>query len=214
MLPDLEDAWSLWLDFNLNPQADPHGVTARLMFGEGYDKDQRKIAKTCNFGVLFGIGAAKMARSLKISKDKAEYYLDILQSGFPSLGLLKAMVLEQAVQNKGDVYTLYGRRGRYPELLSKDKQERAHAERQAFNFIIQGTEADIVKMIQIKVDRVLPRDTLFIIQAHDELLYETHLDRAQELTEILDGTVNSYEWLPGLKVSGSAKVGFDWSLIH
>lgn len=214
MLPDMEDAWSLWLDFNLNPEADPHGVTAKLMFGEGYSKDQRKVAKTCNFGVLFGIGAAKMARSLGISKDKSEYYLGILQAGFPSLGLLKAMIIEQAKQNGGDAYTLYGRRGRYPELLSSDKQERAHAERQVFNFVIQGTEADIVKMIQIQADRLLHDDTLFIIQAHDELLFECSVERSYGTVQVLEGVVNSYDWLPGLKVTGSAKVGNNWAEIH
>lgn len=153
-----------------------------------------------------------MARQLNVSVEKSNYYLTLLRNSFVSLSLLKDLVCELGRDNEGDVYTLYGRRGRYPDLCSKDKQLRAKAERQAFNFVIQGTEADIVKLIQIRAHHAIKdvEDTYFVLQVHDELIYETKEGNEEELMITLEGIVNTYEYLPGLKVTGHAKFGKNW----
>jgi DNA polymerase-1 len=216
MLPDEPTARILYDEFNNNPECDPHSVTAKILFGHNFSKDQRKAAKTINFGFLFGLGIGKMARQLTISIAEAKQLMNTMKRSFPALPMLKELVVNN-LYNAGTVYTIYGRRGVYPDIHSKDKGLQSCAARQAFNFIIQGTEADIMKMAETQVWNMVwdyGIDAKFVIQCHDEFVYECDEYQSPLLIEIMNQIINSSDWLPGLKVTGSAKIGDNWMEIH
>jgi DNA polymerase I-like protein with 3'-5' exonuclease and polymerase domains len=202
---------NLFNEFNTNDDADPHTVTANLIGVE------RKVGKTINFGSIFGIGAAKMSNSLKIPETQAKGYLDKLRQAFPAFFNVKETVWKRARENRGNVYTLYGRKGYYPDIVSNDKSKSSRAERQAFNFIVQGTEADLIKIwcnTTYKFIQEHSLDAKLILQVHDEVLYETSEEDAPKLVAYLNWLINGYDWLPELRLKATANVGTTWHDVH
>lgn len=214
---EFPNSYSLWEDFMLSENPDPHAVTARLIFGEEFTTEQRKQAKTINFGVLFGIGVSKLARQLGLSIPEAERLLGAVSDKVPELDLLRQLVWYQCRQNEGVIYTLFGRRGYYPNISSEDSNLRSRAERQCFNFLIQGTEADIVKMMMLRTKQFMKQAHLngyFVMQVHDEYLLEVPYFETTETADIVNHVINDLEWLPHLKLTGSAVIGDSWAECH
>lgn len=209
---DTEDGRALANDFNSNDSADPHQVTADLL---GVSRTQ---GKTLNFSVMFGSGAEKMGKMMGCSKDEAEALQQKMVSLFPSIGSLKKAVWKQGIV----VHDLYGRRGVYPELDSEDRKTSAHAQRQMFNFIIQATEASIMKMLMVQGLILcefygakypnLPKPKL-VLMVHDEVLFEVSdeyvTDFSIDLQELF-----SQSFLPNVKMKGDCKVGKSWKDAH
>ena len=207
-----EDGHALANDFNTNETADPHQVTADLL------GVSRKQGKTLNFSVMFGSGADKMGKMMGCSKEEAEILQQKMVSLFPSIGKLKQAVWKQGVV----VHDLYGRRGVYPELNSEDRKVSAHAQRQMFNFIIQATEASIMKMLMVQGLILcefygakypnLPKPKL-VLMVHDEVLFEVSdeyvTDFSIDLQELF-----SQSFLPNVKMKGDCKVGKSWKDAH
>jgi DNA polymerase I-like protein with 3'-5' exonuclease and polymerase domains len=205
------DSKVLFNDFNNNPNPDPHQTKADLL------GVTRKEGKTLNFGILFGMGVNKLANQLGISAKDAKLLLMKDAKKNPSVNLLRNMVVGRCKAREGYIYTMYGRRGYYPDILSSDKGKQSHAERQAFNFIIQGTEADIIKQWTIKVSKVINDEWLnakLILQVHDELLWEVSPEDADRLMIVVQDALQNSEFLPGLKVTGTPKKGLSWGEIH
>lgn len=210
-------SFALWEDFNFSEKPDPHAVTARLVFGEEFTPDQRKQAKTINFGIIFGIGVAKLARQLGLSIAESQRLLDAVGDKVPEIDILRQIIWYLCRKNQGVVYTLFGRRGYYPNILSEDGNLRSRAERQAFNFMIQGTEADIIKMMMLLIKRFMRQAKLagyFVMQIHDEFVLEVPYYEANETIEIVNHVINDFTWLPNLKVTGSAHAGDSWADCH
>ena len=163
---------------------DIHTSTAALIFNVDADAvtpDQRRNAKTINFGLIYGMGAQKLAQELKIPHSEAKAFI---AHYFEKLHTLKAFYdsVEESAREQGFVTTLAGRRRAVPDIRSQNGQAFALARRQAINTVIQGSAADIIKlaMLEVAADEELRRlDASMLLQVHDELLLEAPAEAAQ-----------------------------------
>ncbi len=171
---------------------DIHSRTAALLFDKPAGEvtpDERRGAKTINFGLIYGMGPQKLARELSITTNQAK---EFIARYFEKLGTLKAFyetLIEDALVH-GYVTTLAGRRRLLPELHSRNQQVQAQARRQAVNTVIQGSAADVIKLAMLKVHdhpRLRELDARLILQVHDELLLEAPEAAAPEAAGILAG---------------------------
>ena len=156
---------------------DIHRATAASVFGivpEMVSSEQRRAAKTINFGILYGMSAFGLARNLGISKQQAAEFIDAYMARYSGV---KAYVEDTvaAAESEGKVETLYGRVRWLPEIRSKNRMVRENAKRMAINARIQGTAADIMKLAMIGVDRRLRdegHEARLLLTVHDELMLE------------------------------------------
>ena len=164
---------------------DIHARTAALVYDLPPDQvspDQRRNAKTINFGLIYGMGAQKLAQELKISTTQAK---DFIARYFERLQGLKEFYegVEASARKHGFVTTLGGRRRLLPDINSASGQAAALARRQAINTVIQGSAADIIKLAMLAVARdecLRELDARLLLQVHDELLLEVPADAAEE----------------------------------
>ena len=164
---------------------DLHARTAALVYDLPPDQvspDQRRNAKTINFGLIYGMGAQKLAQELKISTTQAK---DFIARYFERLQGLKEFYegVEASARKHGFVTTLGGRRRLLPDINSASGQAAALARRQAINTVIQGSAADIIKLAMLAVardERLRELDARLLLQVHDELLLEVPADAAEE----------------------------------
>lgn len=169
---------------------DIHAATAEKIFGiphEQVTSDQRRIAKTANFGIMYGISAFGLAQRLRISRKEAQKIIDDYFSGFPSI-LSFIEDTKAAARETGYVETIFGRRRYIPDINSKNGTMRALAERNAVNAPIQGTSADIIKMAMIEVDKSMTEAGMksrMVLQIHDELVFDAVPDEIEELRRIV-----------------------------
>lgn len=167
---------------------DIHARTAALVYDLAPDEvspDQRRNAKTINFGLIYGMGAQKLAQELKISTNEAK---EFIARYFERLTGLKEFYeeVEAGAKRQGYVTTLGGRRRLLPDIHSANGQNYALARRQAINTVIQGSAADIIKLAMLAVahDAELKRlDARLLLQVHDELLMEAPTEAATAVGE-------------------------------
>ncbi|MBN8489008.1 MAG: DNA polymerase I [Burkholderiales bacterium] len=167
---------------------DVHRATAAEVFGiplGEVSSEQRRYAKTINFGLIYGMGAFGLAQSLGIDQKAAKNYIDRYFERFA--GVRDYMEATRAsAREKGYVETLFGRRIVLPEIRGGNGPRKAGAERQAINAPMQGTAADLIKLAMIAVQRALDdeaRATRMVMQVHDELVLEVpeaEIDWARE----------------------------------
>jgi DNA polymerase-1 len=156
---------------------DVHARTASELFQvpiTGVSTDQRRQAKTINFGIIYGMGALRLARSLGIPTKTAQAYIAQYFARYQRIKSYMDGILVEA-RARGYVTTLLGRRRYVPDLHSKNPQVANAAERATINTPIQGTAADLIKMAMVALDRRLTQDKLrtrMLLQVHDELLFE------------------------------------------
>ncbi|MBR2064023.1 MAG: DNA polymerase I [Bacteroidales bacterium] len=156
---------------------DVHAMTAAKIFGidiEEVTSDQRRIAKTANFGIMYGISAFGLSQRLNIGRAEAKNIIDDYFANFPAISSYIEDTLA-AARETGYVETIFGRRRYLPDLNSKNGTVRSLAERNAINAPIQGTSADIIKIAMTNVDRRLEAEKLqsrMVLQIHDELLFD------------------------------------------
>lgn len=197
---------------------DIHRATAARIFGvtlEEVTKEQRRRAKTANFGIIYGISAFGLAQQLDCSRQEAKSLIDGYFAAFPRvieyIEEQKALAREQ-----GFARTLFGRKRYLPDILSHNSVVRSFAERNAVNAPIQGTAADIIKMAMVSIDRRLAAEGLqakMIMQVHDELNFNvpvSELDRVRELV------VNEMQNVVNLSVPLIAEcgIGDNWLEAH
>jgi DNA polymerase-1 len=175
---------------------DVHAATASKIFGVPHEKvtpDQRRIAKTANFGIIYGISSFGLAQRLRISRSEAKKIIDDYFASFPSIIAYIEKVKEDARKN-GYVETIFHRRRYLPDINSKNATLRALAERNAVNAPIQGTAADIIKLAMIHVDQKMTEAGLqskMVLQIHDELLFDVIPAELETLRKIVvDGMEN------------------------
>lgn len=143
----------------------------------------RHVGKTINFSLAYGLSATTLASRLNISKDCAGEIIAAVTGGYSALFGYFESVKDQA-RHDGFVTTLFHRRRRLPEILSRDFKKRGHAERQAVNSVIQGTAADIIKAVTIDCKLNVP-EALPILQVHDELDFEVPIEHGEEIREAI-----------------------------
>ena len=170
--------------------ADVHSATAAKIFHEDISEvtpEQRRIAKTANFGIMYGISAYGLSQRLRCSRSEAKQIIDDYFESFPSIrGFIDGTIAE--ARKNGYVETLFGRRRYLPDLNSHNANVRALAERNAVNAPIQGTAADIIKLAMAGVYRRLENEKLkarMVLQIHDELLLEVPEDEIEKVRTIL-----------------------------
>ncbi|SHN65445.1 DNA polymerase I [Desulfovibrio litoralis] len=201
---------------------DIHQRTAGVIFEK--DKslitpDERRAAKTINFGLIYGMGAQKLAKELKISMADAKRFIERYFVGLKRLKTFYQSIEDEAKEN-GFVCTMTGRRRLTPEINSQNSQVASQARRQAINTRIQGSAADIIKlaMLAVEQDSLLKElNATLILQIHDELILEVPKENAekagQRLAELMSNIAPNGEKLsiPLLVEWGT---GEDWSKAH
>ena len=156
---------------------DVHRATAAEIFGVTpleVGPDQRRVAKSINFGLIYGMSAFGLARQLGLERSAAQTYIDRYFARYPGV----AQYMEEARQtarDKGYVETAFGRRLWFPDIRSSQAMRRQGAERAAINAPMQGTAADLIKLAMVAVQNWLEKSALrskLVLQVHDELLLE------------------------------------------
>ncbi len=194
--------------------ADIHQATAADIFGVPVDevtKDQRSAAKEVNFGVLYGMGAYGLASRKKISREKAQDFIDRYFASRPKVAKFLEDTKAQA-RKRGYVETLFGRRRNLPEINSSNGQIRAQAERIAVNLPVQGTAADILKLAMIACDKGLSKvsaKSRMILTVHDELVFEVPKADVERVSTYVKQTMEGVYDLAAPLIA-DVKVGENW----
>jgi DNA polymerase I len=173
--------------------ADIHRATASKMFNVPEDEltiDQRRAAKTINFGVLYGMSAFRLSNELNIPTGQAKDFIDAYFARYPKIQEYLDRTLEEA-RRSGKVTTLFGRVRYIPEIHNKSFTVRGNAERMATNAPIQGTAADILKLAMIALDKRLDDDAPMLLTVHDEIVIEVPEARAPEVAGIVKETMEN-----------------------
>ncbi|MGL4366940.1 MAG: DNA polymerase I [Brevinemataceae bacterium] len=201
---------------------DIHRQTASLMFGiqeEDITQDQRRAAKTINYGISYGMSAFRLANELEVDFSKAKDFIDRYFETFPGVSKFMQSTLEFAHDN-GFVQTMYGRRRPTPELLRKkiDKLTNlSHPSRFAINAVVQGTAADIIKKSMIQIHHMIlesyVNDVQMILQVHDELLFEANPKTSELFVNDLSKVMAEIA-MPDLLLEVNVGIGSNWAEAH
>ena len=197
---------------------DVHSATASLLFGVPISEvtpDQRRKAKTANFGIIYGISAFGLSQRLNIPRTEAKEIIDGYFRSYPGVREYMERVIEQAGE-QGYVSTIFGRKRFLPDIKSGNATVRGMAERNAINAPLQGSAADIMKMAMIRAWREFRRRGLrskIILQVHDELVVDMYKPEQKQVTEIV---LDAMEHAAKLKIDLSVDygIGTNWLEAH
>src|SRR3954463_948693 len=194
---------------------DIHAATATEVLGvepAKLTKGQRSIAKMINFGIVYGISAFGLSENLEISRDEAQRYIDAYLARFPHVQDFIARTIEEASRD-GYVTSLLGRRRPVPEIRASNRQTRGFGERLAVNFVMQGSNADIIKVARLRIHERLRnegRAARLVLQVHDELLLEAPDNEVSAVKDVVrEEMCGAYALAPPLAVD--VGVGPDWN---
>ncbi|HSF61097.1 MAG TPA: DNA polymerase I [Gaiellaceae bacterium] len=194
---------------------DIHTATAAEVLGKDpatLTKDERNVAKMINFGIVYGISAFGLSENLDIPKEQAQTYIDAYLARFPLVQAFIARTIAQAGED-GYATSLLGRRRPIPELRASNRQTRGFGERVAVNFVMQGSNADIIKIAMVAIHRRLReegRGARLVLQVHDELLLEVPDPEVSSVRELVrEEMVGAYALDPALAVD--VGLGDDWA---
>ena len=197
---------------------DIHAATAAKIFNvpiEQVTKDQRRQAKTANFGIIYGISAFGLAQQLDCSRAEAKALIDGYFAAFP--GVIDYIERQkQLAREQGYAVTLFGRKRYLPDILSHNATVRSFAERNAVNSPIQGTAADIIKMAMVTIHHRLKAEGLkaqMIMQVHDELNFNVPMDEVDRVREIVVGEMQNVVHLT-VPLIADCGVGTNWLEAH
>jgi DNA polymerase-1 len=193
---------------------DIHRITASRLYGISpaeVTKDQRRMAKTVTYAIIYGQSPFGLARTAGMSQDDARHFIQTFEASFPAVKDYVRQTLRQ-VRTEGYVQTLLGRKRFIPNLLNLPVAQRQAAEREAINMPIQGTNADIIKKAMITLDAALTDldvRTRMILQVHDELVFEVPEEELDLIPSIVRShMVNAMPLSVPLEVE--IKIGHDW----
>jgi DNA polymerase-1 len=194
---------------------DIHRATAAEVLGRdpaALTTAERSIAKMINFGIIYGISAFGLSENLEIPRDEAQTYIDTYLARFPHVQDFIQRTIEQA-RVDGYVTSLLGRRRLVPEVRAQNRQVRGQGERFAVNFVMQGSNADIIKVAMVRIHERLRsegRGARLVLQIHDELLLEVPEPEVSKVKELVrEEMVRAYPLDPPLAVD--VGVGDDWN---
>jgi DNA polymerase-1 len=194
---------------------DIHRTTAAEVLGKDpatLTTAERAVAKMINFGIVYGISAFGLSENLEIPREQAQAYIDAYLARFPHVQDFIARTIEQAARD-GYVTSLLGRRRPVPEIRAANRQTRSLGERLAVNFVMQGSNADIIKVAMIRIHRRLleeGRGARLVLQVHDELLLEVPEAEVGSVRELVRAEMcGAYELDPPLAVD--VGIGENWA---
>lgn len=169
---------------------DIHAATAARIFKkplEEITRDERRKAKTANFGIIYGISAFGLAERMEVSRQEAKELIDNYFLTYPAVREYMDKSVE-AAREKGYIETLFGRRRYLPDITSRNAVVRGYAERNAINAPIQGTAADIIKIAMVRVARRFKEEGIrskMILQVHDELNFSVPPEEEERVRDIV-----------------------------
>jgi len=197
---------------------DVHAQTASAIYGvhpEFVTPEMRRAAKTINFGLMYGMGPINLSKQIGISFTEAKKFIESYFDQFPSIRTF----IDTAIQKTRDCgysETIFGRKRYLPEINSTNRTIREAAERTAINTPVQGTAADIIKVAMINLYKNMPDKwpySKMLLQVHDELVFETPAENAEEFAQWAKGEMSgACELKVPLKVD--AGVGKHWGEAH
>jgi len=167
--PALKEAFARGEDIHRSTASEVLGL-----FPEMVTDEQRRAAKAINFGVVYGISAFGLAKQLGINRREAQQFIDTYFERYPGIRTFMDACIAEA-REKMYVTTLLGRRCAIPEINSKNGAVRGYAERNAINYPVQGSAADIIKVAMVKIAARLAEEGLqarMLLQVHDELVFD------------------------------------------
>ncbi len=202
----------------LRADKDVHVATACEIFNADEDRitsEMRNLAKTINFGIIYGISAFGLSKQLGTTISVSRNYIERYFDRYSEVKAYMRSSVKEA-RSRGYTETLVGRRRPIPELVSGNRMERERGEREAINTPIQGSAADIINLAMIRIFRRLEEDgfrSKMILQVHDELLFEVHEAEIEELrTHIKNDMENAWELRVPLRVE--IRAAGNWAEAH
>ncbi len=202
----------------LRADKDVHVATACEIFNATEDRitsEMRNLAKTINFGIIYGISAFGLSKQLGTTVSVSRNYINRYFDRYSEVKAYMQSSVEEA-RSRGYTETLVGRRRPIPELVSRNRVERSRGEREAINTPIQGSAADIINLAMIRIFRRLEEggfSSKMILQVHDELLFEVHETELEELrTHIKNDMENAWELRVPLRVE--MRAAKNWAEAH
>ena len=169
---------------------DIHAATAARVYHkpiEEISRDERRKAKTANFGIIYGISAFGLAERMEVSRTEAKELISSYFNTYPRVQQFIDQSIEKA-RSQGYILTEFGRRRYLPDITSRNAVVRGYAERNAVNAPIQGTAADIIKLAMIRIDQRFEREGIrskMILQVHDELNFSVGPDELDRVRHIV-----------------------------
>lgn len=189
---------------------DIHMQTAVALFGGQEAASKRHIAKTVNFGLLYGMGPKKLSDTLGITTKEAKVIIDRYFESFPTVKSYFRSIVDKA-KELGYVETLLGRR-RYFDFEKATPMLKAAYERESVNTVFQGSAADLIKMSMNKIDAMIRKESLparMLLQIHDELIFESDADEAPLLAERFKSVMEEIREL-NVPLKASLNIGEHW----
>jgi DNA polymerase-1 len=194
---------------------DIHRATAALVYGvdpENVTADMRRVAKTVNFGLLYGMQAFGLSRDTGLSRADAQRFIDQYWARLPRVRAFFDETLQFGVTN-GYVESMSGRRRSAPDLTSSNGQRRMAAERMSINMPLQGSAADIMKIAMLRLDERIKQEKLpaaMILQVHDELVLEVDARSVEEVGRHIRD-VMEHAWQLSVPLEADVSVGNNWN---
>ncbi len=196
---------------------DIHGRTASEVFGvmpQLVTPEMRRVAKTVNFGIIYGMSPYGLAKELSISRKEAAEFMERYFNHYPGVKIYIDKIVAEA-REKGYVTTLFGRRRYLPDIHARQKNIREFAERTAVNTPIQGTAADIIKLAMIKCRNELQElfpGALMVLQVHDELVIECDVRQREKVAGLVADVMENVTQLE-VPLEVSVGYGKNWAEI-
>ena len=202
----------------LRADKDVHVATACEIFNAGENRitsEMRNLAKTINFGIIYGISAFGLSKQLGTTVSVSRNYINRYFDRYSEVKTYMQSSVEEA-RSRGYTETLIGRRRPIPELVSGNRVERSRGEREAINTPIQGSAADIINLAMIRIFKRFEEGgfrSKMILQVHDELLFEVHETELEELRiHIKNDMENAWELKVPLRVE--MRAAENWAEAH
>jgi len=193
---------------------DIHSATAAQVFGVEPSKvtpEMRRVAKTVNFGVIYGMSEYGLEQATGLSRGEAAQFIAAYFEKYPGVKSYLESTKEQA-RKTGYVQTILGRRRAIPEINAQNRQVREAAERMAINMPVQGTSADIIKVAMINLEREIEKRQLeskMLLQVHDELIFEVPQAEVGEMKKLVPELMTSAIEL-SVPLKAAVKTGPNW----
>ena len=197
-------------------EKDLHDLTARRIFNlsdsDDVTREQRTIAKIINFSIIYGKTAFGLAKELKIPVKDASEYIKKYFEQYPRVTTFEKEVIEFGEEH-GYVKTLFGRKRYISGIDSKNKTIKAQTERMAVNTVIQGTAAEVLKKVMLKVYETLKDkdDIALLLQVHDELIFEVEESSVEKYSEILADIMKNTVKLEDVNLNININIGKNWA---
>lgn len=191
---------------------DIHSRTASEVYGvplEDVTADMRRMAKTANFAVIYGVTAYGLSMQSDMNMGESKQFIDTYFARYPGIRQYMEDVIA-STQKDGYVTTLFGRRRYIPEINSRNRTVRQFAERTAINTPIQGTAADMIKVAMIEIHKKIKgMKSKMILQVHDELVFDVHKDELDRMKKIVKSVMEGSVKLD-VPVKADMGVGDNW----